>query len=146
MLLYVDDALVISNNAKHILENKIGKYFNMKPGSVEPPTIYLGGHMRKITLANGANAWGFSSSKYVQAAVNNSKEYLATTYQKLPSKALTLIQTSYRPETDTTLELNATDSAYYQSLVGILRWMVELGHVDICLEVSMLSSHLVLPR
>ena len=25
-------------------------------------------------------------------------------------------------------------------------WIVELGHVDICLEVSMMSSHLALPR
>ena len=45
VLLYVDDALVISDNAKHILENKIDKYFTMKPGSVGPPKIYLGVHM-----------------------------------------------------------------------------------------------------
>jgi N-acyl-L-homoserine lactone synthetase len=35
----------------------------------------------------------------------------------------------------------------YQLLIGILRWAVELGHVDIITEVSMLlSSHLALPR
>ena len=28
----------------------------------------------------------------------------------------------------------------------ILRWMVELGRVDICLEVSMMSSHMAMPR
>ena len=38
------------------------------------------------------------------------------------------------------------DAAYYQSLIGILRWIVELGRVDVCLEVSMMSSHLALPR
>ena len=43
-------------------------------------------------------------------------------------------------------ELNSTNAAYYQSLIGILRWIVELGRVDICLEVSMMSSHLALPR
>ena len=43
-------------------------------------------------------------------------------------------------------ELNEVDAAYYQSLIGILRWMVELGRVDVCLEVSMMSSHLALPR
>ena len=102
--------------------------------------------MRKITLENGAKAWGFSSSQYVQAAVKNIEKYITKTDRKLPSKALTPIQTSYRPEIDTTPELNAIDSAYYQSLIGILRWMFELGRVDICLEVSMLSSHLVLPR
>ena len=35
---------------------------------------------------------------------------------------------------------------YYQSLIGILRWIVELGQVDICVEVSMLSAHLALPH
>ena len=43
-------------------------------------------------------------------------------------------------------ELDEKDSAYYQSLIGILRWAVELGHVDFCLEVSMMSAHLALPR
>ena len=28
----------------------------------------------------------------------------------------------------------------------ILRWIVELGRIDICLEVSMMSSHLAMPR
>ena len=59
VLLYVDNTLVISDNAKHILENEIRKYFTMKPGSVGPPKIYLGCHMIKITLANVAKAWGF---------------------------------------------------------------------------------------
>jgi hypothetical protein len=31
-------------------------------------------------------------------------------------------------------------------LIGILRWIVELGRVDICCEVSMMSSCLALPR
>ena len=118
----------------------------MKPGSVGPPKIYLGGHMRNITLANGIKAWGFSSSQYVQAAVHNVEEYLVTTKHKLPPKSLTPIQNSYRPDINTTSELNAFDSAYYQSLIGILRWMVELGSVDICLEVSIMASHLALPR
>ena len=39
-----------------------------------------------------------------------------------------------------------TDAAYYQSLIGVVRWMVELGRVDICTEVSMLSSYLPLSR
>ena len=42
--------------------------------------------------------------------------------------------------------MNAVDAAYYQSLIGVVRWMVELGRVDICTEVSMLSSCLALPR
>ena len=50
------------------------------------------------------------------------------------------------PELDITHELNKTLLAYYQSLIGILYWIVELGRIDICLEVLMMSSHLALPR
>ena len=32
------------------------------------------------------------------------------------------------------------------SLIGVLRWIVELGRVDICLEVSKMSSHVAMPR
>ena len=53
---------------------------------------------------------------------------------------------SDRPELDVSTELMPRDSAYYQSLIGILRWIVELGRIDICLEVSMMSSHLAMPR
>ena len=73
----------------------------MKSGSVGLPEIYLGGHMQKITLSNGDKAWGFSSLQYVRAAVHKVEEYLVTTKHKLPSKALTPSQTSYRPEIDT---------------------------------------------
>ena len=43
-------------------------------------------------------------------------------------------------------ELISTNAAYYQLLVGILRWIVELGRVGISLKVSLMSSHLALPR
>ena len=64
----------------------------------------------------------------------------------MPSKADTPLTTTYRPELDVSRELNVADAAYYQSLIGILRCIVELGQLDVCLEVSMMSSHLALPR
>ena len=64
----------------------------------------------------------------------------------MPKKAPAPMSNEYRPEIDISPELNATDAAYYQSLIGILQWMVELGRVDITTEVSMLSSCLALPR
>ena len=47
----------------------------------------------------------------------------------------------YRPECDVTPELEPGDASYYQSLIGILRWTVEMGRIDICCEVSIMSSH-----
>ena len=146
VLLYTDDVLIISENGEAVLREEIGKYFVLKEKSIGPPDIYLGGKMRKLELDNGVKTWAFGSTQYVKAAVNNVKLYLKDRNSKLPAKAETPIRTSYQPELDVTKELGPTDAAYYQSLIGILRWMVELGRIDICLEVSMLSSHLVMPR
>ena len=42
--------------------------------------------------------------------------------------------------------MNAEGLQVYQELIGIIRWAVEIGRVDIFLEVSLLSSQLALPR
>ena len=87
--------------------------------------------------------------QYVHAAVKNVEEWLAREENKqwsLPKKAETPIRTSYRPELDVSKELLASDATYYQSLIGVLRWIVELGRVDICLEVSMMLPCLAMPR
>ena len=60
--------------------------------------------------------------------------------------AETPLPTSYRPELDVTPELEPTEAYFYASLIGMLRWIVELGRINICLEVSMMPSHLALPR
>ena len=146
VLLYVDDALCISNNAENVLRNEIGKYFVMKPGSIGPPKIYLGNKVSKVTLDNGVDAWSFSSSQYVQNAVANVETYLRKLGKSLPRKATAPFTTGYRPEIDTTAELDPIEAAYYQSLIGIIRWIVELGRVDITAEASMMASCMAMPR
>jgi hypothetical protein len=146
VLLYVDDCLVISDNAEDILRKEIGKYYELKPESIKPPDQYLGCSVRKVQLDNGAWAWAFGSAQYVKAAVKNVESYLASKGEKLAARASSPISHGYRPEIDVTEELGPADSAWYQSLIGILRWIVELGRADICVEVSMMSSYLVLPR
>ena len=146
VLLYVDDALCISMDAKNILENEIGKYFVMKPGSVDVPKLYLGNKVSQVTLENGVDAWSFSSSQYVQNAVSNVEEYLRRIDRSLPKRANAPFTNDYRPEIDVTSELSSQLASYYQSLIGILRWIVELGRIDITAEVSMMASCMALPR
>ena len=146
VLLYVDDCLVISENAEKVLRKEIGKYWELKEESIGLPTIYLGGSMRQVELENGTKVWAFGSTQYVKSAVDNVETYLKKRGKALPARVSTPLSSNYRPELDTSEELNPDDAAYFQSLIGILRWMVELGRVDVCTEVSMLSSHLALPR
>ena len=95
VLLYVDDALVISHRAEHILRRELGKYFELKEESIGPPDIYLGGKMRQVTLENGVNAWTFGSSQYVQVAVHNVETYLEKSGRSLPAKADTPLKSEY---------------------------------------------------
>ena len=56
------------------------------------------------------------------------------------------MSTGYHPSEGVTKELNMEGVQFYQELIGILRWAVEIGRVDMILEVSLLSSHLSFPR
>ncbi len=146
ILLYIDDACSVHHNAQGELE-ALDKYFMMKPGSIGDPGIYLGAKLSKVQLENKVWAWAQSPSKYVQEAIANVEKHLAETGRYLPKKkASSPFPTGYQPELDTSPELSPEDASYYQSQIGILRWMVELGRVDIITEVSVLASHLALPR
>ena len=82
----------------------------------------------------------------MQDAVNNVEQYLKSKGKKLMAKAPAPMTNGYRPEIDISEELPDDEASYYHSLIGVLRWIVELGRVDINTEVSMMSSHLALPR
>ena len=64
----------------------------------------------------------------------------------LSAKVVHPMTSGYRPVIDITPELGSEDAAYYHSIFGVLRWIVELVRIDTNVEASMLSSHLALPR
>ena len=97
-------------------------------------------------MRNGKERWAFGSTQYVREAVNNVEEYIEKKGEKLTTKLFTPLANKYRPEVDISDEIQDKEASYYQSLIGILRWIVELGRADICVEVSMTSSHLAIPR
>ena len=50
VLLYTNDSLVVADKAESILKDEIGRYFQLKPESIGPPKIYLGGHLRQVEI------------------------------------------------------------------------------------------------
>jgi hypothetical protein len=81
--------------------------------------------------------------------VRNVKEYLGREYDEctlLKSTTPMAFVKDYCPELDISEELGSEEASYYQSQIGILCWMVELGCVDIITEVSMLASQMAMPR
>jgi hypothetical protein len=147
ILIYVDDILCVHHNPGDELV-RLDKHFKMNYGSIQEPTFYLGAKLKKTVLPNDAIAWGVNSSKYVNAAVQNMREYLATIDdgQTLKENATVPFPVDYSPEMDVTPELSPVMANYDQTQIGVLRWCVELGRIDIVTEFSLLSSHLCLPR
>ena len=148
ILCYVDDILCIHHNAMTVLD-QINKYLPLKPTSVGDPDIYLGAKLRKTRLANDVLAWSLSPSKYVAQAVKNCEKHLTEKLDgkySLPSEAPNPFPYDCCPELDTSDPLDPEGASFYQHLIGVMRWMVELGRVDIAVKVSLLSSHLAYPR
>ena len=78
------------------------------------------------------------SSKNVEAILKKKNQSLVK-YAPAP------FTSNCRPEIDISAMLNASDASYYQPLIGILRWIVELGRPGIICEVSMMTSMMTLP-
>jgi hypothetical protein len=64
----------------------------------------------------------------------------------LPTKVTTPTTTDYPPELDQSKELGQEQAMYFAGLIGVLRWCIELGRIDIIVEVSLLSRFLACPR
>jgi hypothetical protein len=143
-LVYVDDILCISHDPKATMEG-IQATFQLKDNKIEKPEHYLGAQLAQKVIG-GVECWTMSSEGYVKAAIANVEASLDSSGQRLPSRCTTPMRANYRPELDDSSELKIDGVRYFQELIGVLRWAVELGRIDIAMEVSMLSTHLALPR
>jgi hypothetical protein len=147
-LWHVDNVLAMHDDAMTQTQ-QINKKFLLKAGSVGDADVCLGAKLRKAMLENGVEAWSMSASKHVQEAVMNVKNCLQ---EKEPSgpwlkKAPTPFVKDCRPKIDLSPEPGPEDaSCCMLSQIGALRWMIELGRVDIITKVSMLASQLGCPR
>ena len=74
----------------------------------------------------------------------NFEKYLAeladTRWQLPKKKSENPFVGKYAPEIDETPALEKELASWYQSFIGIIRWMVEIFRVDITTKVSMMGS------
>ncbi|KAL7475938.1 hypothetical protein ACHAW6_001835 [Cyclotella cf. meneghiniana] len=143
ILCYVDDLLVVHHNPKRVMD-KIDSILTLKPDSMGPPEMYLGAKLKKKTFEDSTVAWGLSPLKYVQQAVRNIETFLKSNLDgrySLPKRAKNSFPCDYAPDEDVSLLLEPDVAKFYKQLMGIMRWMYELGRIDICTNVSMLSLY-----
>jgi hypothetical protein len=148
LLVYVDDVLACSHDPQAIMD-VLQKTYILKKGSLGPPTIYLGAEISKYQLGDGKSRWSMSSTRYVKNAIKTVEELLekdGRTLRKCNKAGKQPLPNGYRPELEATDELNEELSSRYLQLIGILRWAVELGRIDIYTEVAIMSQYSASPR
>ena len=151
ILCYVDDILVISHEPMKTMD-MISHHVTFKSGSIQVPTNYLGATISQVTILDGNSdfpmkqVWAMSAQEYIKRAVEEVERELHQEGTYLPKKVETPFSYGYRPELDFSAELNSQTMNYYQGLIGVLRWIVELGRIDIAVQVTMLSRYLISPR
>ena len=124
--------------------------YTLKEGSVKEPDTYLGAGISKWNVPDAVDPartrWAMSPDTYIKRAIAEVERELAQVDQMLIKRASTPLSNDYRLELDFTPFLDAELTTYYQGLIGALRWMCELGRIEIIVPVSMLSRFLAAPR
>ena len=64
----------------------------------------------------------------------------------MPTQAANPFVMGYEPEIDETPALDPDQASYFQSIIGVMQWMCEIGRIHIATEKLLLSLHLVYPR
>lgn len=145
ILVYVDEILVLSALPLPVMET-IHLAYQLKEDPAAPKD-YLGAKIKEWSIPNETRrVWSINCMQYIKEAVKNVETELAKSDYALWGKPNTPMQVGYRPELDVSAVLGPEQANYYQILIGVLRWAIELGRIDIYINVSLLSSHLAEPR
>ena len=126
---YVDDIVCIHHVLNYVL-NKLNHYKPLKPSSVSSPNTYLGTTLKQMLLHNGIWVWSMNPTKYLWETIQICEKYVGWHLSKdyrLLKRAENSFFIGYPPELDVSLVLESDEAFYCNSLIGVMRWMVQIG-------------------
>ena len=134
--------------------DQLASFFRLKDNPT-PPSMYLGTDVRPWTYqrsdGSSSKCWALGANTYVKEAIKVAEsqkiKFGITHSSTWRNGRLTPFNNSnYRPELDVTNPCNSQLIQVYQNLIGVARWICELGRIDIMHEVSLLSQYMAQPR
>jgi len=145
VLVYVDDVLTLSHQGDKIMKG-LEEFYRLKDG-FKKPDLYLGAEVKQWIFPHQPNFkyWAISSAHYVKEAIKNIELHLQS-QNRSSRKSQQPMLSNHHPEIYITPYLTPDETNFYQSQISILRWMLELGHLDIYTPVALLSLYLTHPR
>ena len=148
ILVYVDDTLTLLKDPKAYMQILSEKYY-VKKSSIGAPDLYLGTQYKLVIGRSENPAWSSSTDRYVKEATSVSFECMNSMGLKLTKRHKSsehpFSNSIYRPELDMSEPCNSDEHHFYQQMVGIAQWMIEICRIDIAFEVSLMLRHLAGP-
>ena len=152
LIVYVDDIICVSHQPQKWMDILAATY---RLRDVGVPKKFLGSNIIKWKYTDHSgltrDCWALGSETYVKEACTVAERQMKQHNLNYPSTRRhgsnsPFSSAAYRPELDASTFCNDALTSVFQNMVGVLRWIVELGRIDIQHEVSLLSQYLVQPR
>ena len=133
---YVDDLLIASNDPKAITDTLMNaEKFKLK--GTGPVTFHLG-----CDFFREDGVLCYAPKKYIEKLLNNYERIFGSK----PKQAVSPLVKGDHPELDTTELLDIDEIKIYQSLIGGLQWVIQIGRFDIQTAVMTMSRFRAAPR
>jgi len=122
--------------------------YNYRLKDVGPPTRYLGAKIERfIDCEQGINTWSISADLYLEKVLPVIEERFGSLKQLIGNiRSNVPADPKYHPEIDESDFLDEDGTRLYQSYIGIIRWAVELGRIDLAHTASTMAKFLAAPR
>jgi hypothetical protein len=147
VLCYVDDILYIGLDPNAFMD-KLKAVFTLKNGYGVPKT-FLGAEFQKFELNDHGRVHhfgGLGMGGYIKRVIVEVEKRAQDFDLVPPNRVVAPLRSNYHPELDFTDCLDDDGVNFYQGLIGTLRWIVEVGRIDVSHAVSVLSSYMSMPR
>lgn len=134
---YVDDLVLCSKNPKEIISELVEKHaFKLK--GTGPISFHLGCDF----FRDHKEHLCYAPRKYIEKMLENYKRLFGT----YPKPATSPLVKGDHPELDASELLDLEGIKIYQSLIGALQWVIQIGRWDIATAVMTLSRFRAAPR
>ena len=135
---YVDDLLVVSRDAKLILDTLQKEPYNFKLKGSGLISFYLGCDY----FRDSDGVLCYAPRKYIEKTIANYERE----FGKKPKEHKSPLPKNDHPELDDSELLDIDKTKLYQSLIGSLQWAIQIGRFDVSVAVMTMSRFRAAPR
>ena len=137
IIVYVDDLGIASHTPQGIAEELTDRYgFKLKGTG---PTTY---HLGIDYFRDSEGVLCMAPKKYIDKMLTNYERLFGSKPRQYSSP----LEQGDHPEIDNSQELGLDDTKKFQSLIGALQWVIQIGRFDVGTAVMTLSSFRANPR